>query len=59
MTGVATGQPQPFGREPIQLRRAHVVRAVATEVTIAQIADMAYAWIWGQDVPADPDEAVE
>ena len=26
---------------------------------VAKVVDMAYAWIWGQDVPADPDEAVE
>jgi len=26
---------------------------------VAKVADMAYAWIWGQDVPADSDEAVE
>ena len=26
---------------------------------VAKVADMAYAWIWGQDVPADPDEALE
>jgi len=26
---------------------------------LAKAVDMAYAWIWGQDVPADPDEAVE
>ena len=25
---------------------------------LAKAVDMAYAWIWGQDVPADPDEAV-
>ena len=24
---------------------------------VAKVVDMAYAWIWGQDVPADPDEA--
>lgn len=24
---------------------------------VAKVADMAYAWIWGQVVPADPDEA--
>lgn len=22
---------------------------------VAKAADMAYAWIWGQEVPADPD----
>lgn len=26
---------------------------------VAKAMDMAYAWIWGQEVPADPDEAVE
>ena len=26
---------------------------------LAKAVDMAYAWIWGQDVPADPDEAIE
>ena len=26
---------------------------------VAKAADMAYAWIWGQEVPADPDEATE
>ena len=26
---------------------------------LAKAVDMAYAWIWGQDVPADPDEATE
>jgi hypothetical protein len=26
---------------------------------LAKAVDMAYAWIWGQDVPADPDEASE
>lgn len=26
---------------------------------VAKVVDMAYAWIWGQDVPADPEEAVE
>jgi hypothetical protein len=26
---------------------------------LAKVADMAYAWIWGQDVPADPNEASE
>jgi len=26
---------------------------------VAKVVDMAYAWIWGQDVPADPDEALE
>ena len=25
----------------------------------AKVVDMAYAWIWGQAVPADPDEALE
>ena len=24
---------------------------------VAKVVDMAYAWIWGQEVPADPDEA--
>ena len=26
---------------------------------VAKVVDMAYAWIWGQEVPADPDEAIE
>jgi hypothetical protein len=26
---------------------------------VAKVVDMAYAWIWGQEVPADPDEASE
>ena len=26
---------------------------------VAKVVDMAYAWIWGQDVPADSDEADE
>jgi aryl-phospho-beta-D-glucosidase BglC (GH1 family) len=26
---------------------------------VAKVVDMAYAWIWGQEVPADPAEAVE
>ncbi len=26
---------------------------------VAKVVDMAYAWIWGQEVPADPDEANE
>ena len=30
------------------------------ELPVASLAlDMAYAWIWGQEVPADPDEALE
>jgi hypothetical protein len=24
---------------------------------VAKVVDMAYAWIWGQEVPADSDEA--
>ena len=24
---------------------------------VAKVVDMAYAWIWGQEVPAAPDEA--
>ena len=24
---------------------------------VAKVVDMAYAWIWGQDVPADSEEA--
>lgn len=26
---------------------------------VAKAADMAYAWIWGQEVPADPGQADE
>jgi hypothetical protein len=26
---------------------------------VAKVVDMAYAWIWGQDVPADSDQADE
>ena len=26
---------------------------------VAKVVDMAYAWIWGQEVPADPDEALK
>ena len=26
---------------------------------VAKVVDMAYAWIWGQEVPADPDEALD
>ncbi len=26
---------------------------------VAKVVDIAYTWIWGQDVPASPDEAVE
>jgi hypothetical protein len=26
---------------------------------VAKVVDMAYAWIWGQEVSADPDEANE
>ena len=26
---------------------------------VAKVVDMAYAWIWGQEVPADSDEAME
>ena len=26
---------------------------------VAKVMDMAYAWIWGQEVPADSDEATE
>ena len=26
---------------------------------VAKAADMAYAWIWGHEVPADPDEVTE
>lgn len=26
---------------------------------VAKVVDMAYAWIWGQEVPADSDEAAE
>jgi len=26
---------------------------------VAKVVDMAYAWIWGQEVPADSDEANE
>ena len=26
---------------------------------VAKVVDMAYAWIWEHDVPADPAEAVE
>ena len=30
------------------------------ELPVAALAlNMAYAWIWGQAVPADPDEALE
>lgn len=24
---------------------------------VAKVVDMAYAWIWGQEVPANPDQA--
>ena len=26
---------------------------------LAKAVDMAYAWLWGQELPADPDEATE
>lgn len=26
---------------------------------VAKVVDMAYAWIWGQEVPADPEEAMD
>jgi hypothetical protein len=26
---------------------------------VAKALDMAYAWLWGQEVPADPEEATE